>query len=403
MANLHKKPSTLPKPYFKIRVNYLHLAIRYAGKESNYRSTGIKIDQGERWHNPSRSIIPNDQKTALVRQIEANLGDIFYTFKAKRQSISADMLLDYVTNKRDWTTDIPNLLGTIDAYIESRRDELESGIICKITFGRFIVRRQNTAEFLARKYKTNHLPLDQIQPIICTEYKTFLKTQKRYGKEVVNKDLGFMKRVFSFAVMNGWTDRNVFESYKPEVVERSIKALNLKEVRQMMNLSNLDPTTDRVRWVFLFSCFCGLNHSDMRVLKPKHLETLTDGKIVLRQPRTKNNRSRVTPLPPIALNILKMYESHCEKTGFLLPTELPQDANDRLKVLQAQMKLERFPLTTRIGRATFSTLLANLGVPTDILKNATGHSNTQTLRKHYTDYYDETTINAVWEAWNRMS
>lgn len=402
MANLRKKVSTNPKPYFKTRANHLHMAVKFGGKESNYRSIGIKIEDGERWHNATRSIIPNDQKTAIVRQIETDLNDIYYTFKAKRQTISANMLLDYVTHKRDWTNDIPNLLSCIDAYIESRKDELESGLISKITFGRFGVRRSNTAEFLTRKYKTHYLPLDQIQPIICTEYKTFLKTQKKYGKEVINKDLGFMKRVLRFAVMNGWTERNVFESYKAESVERNIKALTLKELRQIEGLQNLDPTTEKVRWIFVFSCYSGLNHSDLRVLRPNHLEKLSDSVILLRQPRTKNNKGRVVPLPPMALKILEMYADHCKKTGFLLPTELPQDANDRLKVIQAQMKFERFSLTTRIGRSTFSTLLANLGVPTDILKNATGHTNTHTLTKHYAKYHDETTINAVNEAWAKL-
>lgn len=402
MANLRKKVSANPKPYFKTRVNHLHMAVKFGGKESNYRSIGIKIEDGERWHNATRSIIPNDQKTALVRQIETDLNEIYYTFKAKRQSINANMLLDYVTNKRDWTNDIPNLLGCIDAYIESRKDELESGSIKKITFGRFRVRRNNIADFLTRKYKTHYLPLDQIQPIICTEYKTFLKTQKKYCKEVINKDLGFMKRVLNFAILNGWTERNVFGTYKADPVERNIKPLMLKELRQIEGLQNLDPRTDKVRWIFVFSCYVGLNHSDMRVLRPQHLEKRSDSVILLRQPRTKNNKGRVVPLPPVALKILEMYSDHCKKTGLLLPTELAQKANDRLKVIQAQIKFDRFPLTTRIGRSTFSTLLANLGVPTDILKNATGHTNTQTLTKHYAKYHDETTINAVNEAWAKL-
>ena len=402
MANLTKKPATLPVLYFKVRDNHLHFAVRFRGKESNYRSTGIKIETGEWWSVQTRSIPSNDQKTAIIRQFETELRDIYYTLNSKRTGINAHLLLDYVTKKRDWTNDIPNLLSCIDAYIESRKDELESGLISKITFGRFGVRRSNTAEFLTRKYKTHYLPLDQIQPIICTEYKTFLKTQKKYGKEVINKDLGFMKRVLRFAVMSGWTERNVFESYKAEPVERNIKALTLKELRQIEGLQNLDPTTEKVRWIFIFSCYSGLNHSDLRVLRPNHLEKLSESVILLRQPRTKNNKGRVVPLPPMALKILEMYADHCKKTGLLLPTELPQDANDRLKVIQAQMKFERFSLTTRIGRSTFSTLLANLGVPTDILKNATGHTNTQTLTKHYAKYHDETTINAVNEAWAKL-
>lgn len=183
MTNLTKKPATLPVLYFKVRDNHLHFAVRFRGKESNYRSTGIKIETGEWWSVQTRSIPSNDQKTAIIRQFETELRDIYYTLNSKRTGINAHLLLDYVTKKRDWTNDIPNLLNCIDAYIESRKDELESGLISKITFGRFGVRRSNTAEFLTRKYKTHYLPLDQIQPIICTEYKTFLKPKRSMGKK----------------------------------------------------------------------------------------------------------------------------------------------------------------------------------------------------------------------------
>ncbi len=402
MANLRKKAETLPVAYFRERGQYLHMAVKYSGVVSNYRSTGIKIANGEQWNAKARSIAHNDQSTAKVRKYETDLTHIYYTLSGKGQNTNAHLLLDYIMGHAEFTKQVPTLLGCFDAFIDDQREAKDNGQLKAVTFGRHMVRRANVAEFLSFRYKTEHLPLDQLQPIIQHQYRTFLKIQKGYGIETINKDMSQFKRVLCFAVMHGWTNKNVFDSYHAEPVERNVKALTIDEVRKIADLQNLDPTTDKVRWLFLFLCYTGLNHSDLNGLQPKHLYKDTNGDTVLNKERTKNSMKRDVFLPVEALYILQKYEAHKEKTGFLLPFIIEKEANKYLKVIQALIQFERFPLVTSTGRKSYSSIMANAGAPLDILRHATGHTNTQTLNKHYVRINPATTNAAIKKAWGNI-
>ena len=402
MANTRKKTTTLPQLYFSVRGVCLYVSVRFNGVTSNSRSTGIKIGSGEKWERKTRTILNNDQSTAILQKRETDLTQIYYTIEGQNKTTNAHLLLDHLTGKTDHTEQIPTtLLGCFDKFIETERERLESEEIKPVTFNRHLVRRENMADFLEKKHKTKHLPLDQLNPIIGQQFSSFLKTQKRYGTETVNKDMAVFKRVLTFAHNNGWTNRNVLQGHKAESVKHKVKALSLSELRQIEALQNLDSTTEKVRWVFAFSCYTGLNHSDMRVLTPKDIQQQENGQWVLSQPRTKNGNERTILMPSEAVDIIKKYASHCEKTGLVLPAILEKDANKSLKFIQAQIQLEDFKLTTRVGRASFCSIMANLGVPLDMLRIATGHTNTQTLTKHYIKIKPETVVNAMSKAWEK--
>lgn len=392
---------TLPVLYCKIQEKYVYIAVRYDGVTSNYKSTKIPLKGREKWDKKTKTIKGNDKKTGLLRSFETRLEELFYELNGQKISLNANLLMDYLWGLKDPYNDIPNVLGVLKEYVQLKKGEFEAAIIEKVTFGRYLKRLENFESFLVYKYKTKNLSLDQITQAIGKEYQNYLLTQKRYKPEIVNKDIGCMKAAFVYAVEKEWISFNPFRSVKLLAVQKNVKALTLEEVQQIIQLQHLDPKTEIIRDNFIFCCFTGLNYSDLRQLKPEHIAP-SDGLLTLTQPRTKNNNPKLVLLNQIAISLIEKYASHCQKKGLVFPTYPDQKANDRLKVIAAQIGFKRFKLTTKIGRSTFSTLLANAGVKNDVLIRATGHTNTQTLEKHYISVYDKTVKEAQKSAWENL-
>ncbi len=390
-----KKLHNVPTLYYRQKGDYLHFSVKYKGITSTTRTTGIKIEPNERWSAKTKTIEGSEVKTIDIREFETKLNTMYLKFKSLGRNITPKLLLDCICNQDHFTNEIPNLMGAIDSYIETQREEFENDKITAITFRRHAVRRRNVIEFLEAKYKTTNLLLDQVKPIIGKEYASFLRNTKKLGVSTVNKDLGCLKAVLSNAVLNEWVTHNVLSHWKRTREKTTIIFLTVNEVDTLKNLTITDPTLNSVRWIFIFGCYCGLSYKDLQLLKTDHLHTDSSGEFFIQKNRKKSDIKSTVSLSKTALEILARFHEHSTKTGFLLPTLSLDKYNQYLKALQSQAEISRLKLSSKISRNTFATVMINNGVPAEILKNATGHTNTYTTLKHYASVHESTTIEAT--------
>ena len=403
MSKLRKKIYTFPTLGFKQRGEFLHFCVKFNGKESNYRSANIRIEPPEKWNNKTRTIEGNEYKTLAVNELCTNLSEVHFKVKSLGQPTSAKLLIDYMTNERSYKSDVPNVIGTIQHYIDSRKIEVENGHLTKITFNRYNVRKQNTILFFEQKYGTSNLTLAELKPSIGEEYASFLRNHKKLGVSTVNKDLGFFKAILTHALSNEWTNRNVLSQWKRTKEITDIKYLNYSEVRNIETLHIIDETLDKVRWIFVFCCYTGFSYTDLMLLKPEHVVKDENDNLYIKKPRQKSKVIAIVPLVKSSLEILARYHAQSLKTGLLLPQMSLKEFNQQLKALQSLAGFSRFKLTSKIGRNSFATIMLNAGVPAEVLINATGHTNTSVLNKHYASVYQSTTIDAISEAFNKLS
>ena len=403
MSKLRKKIYTLPTLGFKQRGEFLHFCVKYNGKESNYRSANIRVEPPEKWNNKTKTIEGNEYKTLAVNELLANLNEVHFKVKSLGQPTSAKLLIDYMTNERSYKSDVPNVIGTIQHYIDSRKIEVENGHLTKITFNRYNVRKQNTILFFEQKYGTSNLTLAELKPSIGKEYASFLRNHKKLGVSTVNKDLCFFKTILEYAVSNEWTNRNVLSQWKRTKEITEIISLNYSEVRNIETLHITDETLDKVRWVFVFCCYTGLSYTDLMSLKQEHvLKDEKDG-LFIKKPRQKTKVNSIIPLIPNSLEILARYHAQSLKTGLLLPQMSLKEFNKYLKALQSLAGLSRLKLTSKIGRKSFTSIMVNAGVRAEVLIKATGHTNTSVLNKHYASVYQSTTIDTVKATFKELS
>jgi len=149
-----------------------------------------------------------------------------------------------------------------------------------------------------------------------------------------------------------------------------------------------EPTVERARDVFVFSCYTGIAPVDLKRFDFTEIEEV-NGKFRIRDYRQKTGTIYNITLLSKAMEILRKYD-------FVLPITCDQKYNIYLKAVGALAKIKK-PITGYVARHTFATTvtLAN-GVPIEIVSKMLGHKNIQTtqiyakvLAKNVDDAFDE--------------
>lgn len=155
---------------------------------------------------------------------------------------------------------------------------------------------------------------------------------------------------------------------------RSIKntLLTLDEVNLILKARFTKPRIDKIRDIFLFSCFTGLCYNDIKNLTTNNLLTTPDGKCRLKVYVLKSSVSIKIPLLDIPRSIIEKYRDSSNETGSLLPVPSIQKANHYLKEVGEECRIEK-QLTFIFARHTFfCTFIMGNDLETAIVNKLTG-------------------------------
>ena len=213
----------------------------------------------------------------------------------------------------------------------------------------------------------------------------------------------FLARVLEYAVLHEFTARNVLKGYKKQTIPKpNPKYLFGVEIENLKALEIHDGTLNNVRWQFLFMCYSGMNHTDIKAVKVSHLSTNEDGETILKKHRQKTKVLATIPVHKALSEIIKKFDDHSQKTGYLFPVISLDKFNSYLQSLQALSGITRVKITTGIGRKTFATTLINRGVSAAVIVKATGHSKEQTLMNNYAVVQESTTQRQIRNAFDNL-
>ncbi len=131
----------------------------------------------------------------------------------------------------------------------------------------------------------------------------------------------------------------------------------------------------------MFCCFTGLPYIDAKQLNESQLKTWTDGTLWLTLHRQKTKVPVNVKLLPMALAILKKYESTVsERGGKLLPVYSNQKCNEFLKELASLCSIKK-DITFHVARHTFATTVTlENGVPIESVSKMLGHTSVKTTQ-----------------------
>ncbi len=141
---------------------------------------------------------------------------------------------------------------------------------------------------------------------------------------------------------------------------------------------------NKIKDVFLFCCYTGLEFSAVHALKKEHLTTNMNGKTAILRERKKTEEAAYIPLLDKAKAIIDKYEGNleCLATGKLLPVQSNQVYNRYIKEIADLCGINKH-ITTHVARHTAGTFLLNNDVDEVTVCQILGLSSTKILRSTY--------------------
>ena len=238
------------------------------------------------------------------------------------------------------------------------------------------------------------------------DYIIFLREMKKLLNSSVIKQLGFLKWFLKWATLKKYNTEKSFESFKPRLknVPKKVIFLTVDELKQLTayQIPATKQYLERVRDVFLFSCYSSLRYSDVYNLKRSnikkdHIEITT----------IKTSDSLRIDLNDYTRAIISKYKDIAFENDKVLPVISNQKMNIYLKELGQLAGLnERINepyfvgnerkeknafkyelLGTHAGRRTFICYALSRGIPVQVIMKWTGHSDYKAM-KPYIDVED---------------
>ena len=219
------------------------------------------------------------------------------------------------------------------------------------------------------------IPITTLTMEFFDDYRIHLK-RKCYALSTTKQTLFWLSRLMYRAVSQQTIRYNPFEDAKYERVERKIHCLGKTDVARILAMPLQNKEAEFVRRIFLFSVFTGLAFADVSKLRYCDIETNSAGVRYIRQYRKKTDVESITPLHPIAEQILSLFPSKDKKEDNpIFETSLSRiQIGTHLKAIGLACGI-RQPLSFHVGRHSFGTLILEAGVPIESIAKMMGHTS----------------------------
>lgn len=149
--------------------------------------------------------------------------------------------------------------------------------------------------------------------------------------------------------------------------------LTREELTAFLKVKLSSERLEKVRDVFVFSCFTGLVYGDLKKLRTEQLMTLPSGSHYLQIYVPMTRFPRTIPLLDIPYKIIEKYKGQQEDGGLFPIFPLPV-MNIWLREIASECGINK-PITTFSARRTFATtIVSENGIPLETAAKMLGHS-----------------------------
>ncbi|VDR33881.1 site-specific tyrosine recombinase XerC [Alistipes sp. cv1] len=393
----------------------IRMRVTYARNRIEF-TTGYRIDVAK-WDGEKQRVRNgcSNKLKQTAADINADLNDyyttiqtIFKEFEVQDIIPEPEQLKEAFSARFENDTD-KSLAGTgfFTAFDEFVKEEGNLNNWTNSTYIKFQTIRNHFEEF------NSFLSFDYFDEPGLMEFISYLRDIKGMRNSTVMKNLSFLKWFLRWAFRKGYSDSRAFDGFKPKLrtTQKKVIFLTWDELTKLREyqIPESKQYLERVRDVFLFTCFTGLRYSDAYNLK--HSDIKGD-RIEITTIKTAD--SLTIELNDHSRAILEKYKGVVFEGGKALPVISNQKMNDYLKELCRLAEIdepiretyykgnERIDevtpkcelLGTHAGRRTFICNALSLGIPAQVVMKWTGHSDYKAM-KPYIDIADEIKANAM--------
>ncbi|WP_423818612.1 site-specific integrase [Salinimicrobium sp. TIG7-5_MAKvit] len=242
-------------------------------------------------------------------------------------------------------------------------------------------------KFLRKEKKTDNIFLKHINYQFIAEFEMFLRSgklekgQKACGNNGAMKHLERLQKLLNLAVKLEWLEKNPFRNYSLKFEKSDRQFLTERELHKLEETIFTNTSLERVKDMFLFSCYSGLAYIELKELTIDKLVKGMDGKDWIYTKREKTQQSVKVPLLNPAKEIIKKYrEDPAKGANEVFPVISNQKTNKYLKEVMESIGIRK-KITFHSARHTFATVVTlSNGVPIETVSKLLGHTKLSTTQ-----------------------
>lgn len=262
-----------------------------------------------------------------------------------------------------------------------------------ITFAKETIENYGTTEgylqkFLKKERKTSDIYLKRLDYKFVCDFVCFLHSYwpkghpKALGHNTVMKHIQRLRKMVTLAYHLEWLDKDPFIRWKSTFEKTHRGFLSENELSNLENYQFLSERLERVRDLFVFSCYTGISYIDLIQLSDDNLVKGIDGYDWIISKRQKTKGSIKVPILEKAQRLLDKYQGHpmALVSGTLFPVITNEKVNFYLKEIAVACGIKK-NLTFHMARHTFATTVTlTNGVPIETVSKMLGHTKIATTQ-----------------------
>jgi integrase len=214
----------------------------------------------------------------------------------------------------------------------------------------------------------NDINIKQINYRFVTDFEHFLRnysakvSRKTCGNNGTMKHLEHFKKMLNLSIRLEWLVKNPFYNFQFRFEKNERQYLRKRELQLVETTKFTSISLQKVKDVFVFSCYTGLSYVDIKELTIHRIIKGIDGSNRIYTKREKTDETVKVPLLSQAQNIMDKYADSI-KDEFLFPVFSNQKVNKYLKEIMLQLKVRK-NITFHSARHTCATTVTlSNGVP----------------------------------------
>jgi integrase len=244
--------------------------------------------------------------------------------------------------------------------------------------------------FNVKKYGFKDLQINKVNSAYIYNLESYLKFESEYkGKLGIKnnstvKYFKNLKTICNYALKMELIEKNPFNIYSGKIKEVETSFLTEEELERIENKDFKIDRLERVKDIFLFSCYTGYAPVDALKLTRNNIILDSNKNLWIKTNRQKTESRSNVPLLPQAIRIINKYQFESES---LLPKISNQKMNAYLKEIAEIVGLDK-NLTWYVSRHTFATTVTlGNGIKIENVSAMLGH---KTIRQtqHYAKILD---------------
>ncbi len=364
------------------------------GEKSTTLRTGKFISK-ERWEftNKLRNKLRlNNEKSCRIalNLLEAKIETTFFELVKVNPNTTPIEVKNKLIGKSNTLENI-DILSLFKKHNEHFKRKFESGERSKASLQKYNRAKDLLANYIKIKYSKSSYNTNHIDNQFVYNLENFLKYESSFKSKVgighnsVVKYFQCFKTVCKFGIKRNLIKTNPFLIYDEKLIIKDAIFLTKDELESIENKHFSTERLNRVKDIFLFSCFTSYAPVDVENLTKSNLIKDSDGFYWIKTNRAKTKiKSNVPVLPPVK-RIIDKYANL--DTDRLLPKISNQKINEYLKEIADLCQINK-KLTHYVARHTFATTVTlGNGVSIENVSSMMGHTKIS-MTQHYAKVLD---------------